>query len=221
MKNYKISSRNALQPREKAFQYGVSVLNDRELLKILIGSGQKGRNVDSISKDLLKLLDFNEDMPEPAELMEIQGMGMARSSLILAALEFSRRHYLSQNTRITHPEAIYRLISHMADRKQEYFFTISLNGAHEHIKTRQISQGLVNRTIVHPREVFADPITDRAAALCIAHNHPSGSLEPSREDRDITKRMVDAGDLLGIPILDHIIFSSRGYFSFMEEGLLT
>ncbi|MDC7235907.1 MAG: DNA repair protein RadC [Spirochaetales bacterium] len=215
---YTIQSRQNMQPREKALSYGISVLNDRELLKILIGSGQKNRSVDKIAEDVLSLLDSNNEMPEPEELMSIPGMGMARSSLLTAALEFSRRHYLTQNTRITHPELIFNLLSHMADRKQEYFFTISLNGAHEHIKTRQISQGLVNRTIVHPREVFADPITDRAAALCLAHNHPSGSLVPSPEDRDITRRLVEVGDLLGIPVLDHIIFSSRGYFSFMEQG---
>jgi DNA repair protein RadC len=81
--------------------------------------------------------------------MSIPGMGMARSSLVTAALEFSRRHYLTLNTRITHPESIYKLLAHMSDRQQECFFTISLNGAHEHIKTRQVSQGLINRTIVH------------------------------------------------------------------------
>jgi DNA repair protein RadC len=219
-KQYTINSRENMQPREKALHYGVSVLNDRELLKILIGSGQKNRPVDAIAKDVLKLLDYNNEMPAPEELMSIPGMGMARSSLVTAALEFSRRHYLTLNTRITHPESIYKLLSHMSDRQQECFFTISLNGAHEQIKTRLVSQGLVNRTIVHPREVFAAPITDRAAAICIAHNHPSGNLEPSNEDMDITKRLVEAGDILGIPVLDHIIFSKNGFYSFMEHGML-
>jgi len=209
-----------MQPREKAKNYGISILNDKELLKILIGSGQKDCPLDVIAEKLLDLLDSAGETPDLESLLKIKGMGLARSSLILASLEFSRRHYLSQNKRITHPESIYNLLSHMSDRRQECFFTISLNGAHEHIKTRQISQGLVNRTIVHPREIFADPITDRAAAIAISHNHPSGNLAPSREDIEITKRTVKAGKILGIPVLDHIIFSSNGYFSFMEEGLM-
>ena len=215
---YNITSRGELLPREKANQYGISVLNDKELLKILIGSGQKNCPVESIAGNLMKLLDQTEGMPALEELMTIKGMGMARSSLIAAALEFSRRYYLPHHIRISHPGEIYPLLSHMADRPQEYFFSISLNGAHEHIKTRQVSQGLVNRTIAHPREIFTGPITDFAAAVIVAHNHPSGNLEPSREDIEITRRLKEAGDILGIPLLDHIIFSKKGYFSFMEEG---
>lgn len=219
-KIYTIKSRGDLLPREKARQYGVAVLNDKELLKILIGSGQKGCPVDKIAGQLLKLIDKTEGVPDLEELMSIKGMGMARSSLIAAAMEFSRRHYLSECNQITTPGEIYPLLAHMADRPQEHFFSISLNGAHEHIKTRQVSQGLVNRTIVHPREVYAGPLQDRSAALIVAHNHPSGNLEPSREDREITQRLKEAGEILGIPLLDHIVFSKKGYTSFLEEGLM-
>jgi len=215
---YTFSARGELQPREKAMKYGVSVLNDRELLKILIGSGQRNCPVDSIAGNLLNLLDLRQDMPRLEELMDIRGMGMARSSLIAAALEFSRRHYLPTRSRISHPGEVYPLLAHMADRQQEFFLSVSLNGAHEHIKTRQVTKGLLNRTIVHPREVFADPLSERAAAIIVAHNHPSGNLDPSREDREITRRLKDAGEILGIPLLDHIIFSPGGYFSFLESG---
>ncbi len=207
-----------LQPREKAMQYGIGVLSDRELLKVMIGSGQKGCSVDQIASRLLELMDRQEGMPSLEELQEIRGMGMARSALIAASLEYSRRHFLPGHKRISKPENIHALLAHMADRQQEYFFTISLNGAHEHIRTRQVSQGLVNRTIVHPREVFAGPLQDRCASICVAHNHPSGNLEPSPEDREITVRLQDAGEILGIPVLDHIIFSPKGYVSFQEEG---
>jgi DNA repair protein RadC len=218
--NYTNQTAAALLPREKALRYGISTLNDKELLKILIGSGQKDCPVDRIAENLQEFLDETGEIPYLEELMTIKGMGMARSCLILAALEFSRRHYLPQNSRISHPGDVYPLLSHMADRQQEYFFSISLNGAHEHLKTRQVSQGLVNRTIVHPREVFAAPLQDRASALICAHNHPSGNLEPSVEDKDITRRLKEAGEILGIPLLDHIIFSRKGYFSFLESGLL-
>ncbi len=217
---YRFSAPGELQPREKAFQYGISVLSDRELMKILIGSGQKGRPVEKIARDLLLLLDGEQDFPEMRSMMAVKGVGMARSTLIAAALEFSRRRYLPGGKKISQPGDVYPLLLHMADRPQEYFFSLSLNGAHEHIKTRQVSQGLVNRTVVHPREVFAGPLQDRCAAVVVAHNHPSGNLEPSREDRQITGRLKDAGEILGIPVLDHIIFSSRGFFSFLEEGLL-
>jgi len=106
----------------------------------------------------------------------------------------------------------------MADRKQEHFLCISLNGANEVIATRTISVGLVNKTQVHPREVFADPITDRASAIIIAHNHPTGGLAPSKEDIEITMRLKKAGETLGIKLLDHIIFSHKGHYSFLENN---
>ncbi len=101
----------------------------------------------------------------------------------------------------------------------EYFFTVTLNGAHQIIDTHIISKGLVNRTMVHPREVFRPAIIDNATAIIIAHNHPSGSFEPSIEDKDVTKRIKDAGDLIGIRVLDHLIFSTTGYLSLLESAL--
>ena len=166
-KIYQFTPPGDLQPREKAFQYGISVLSDSELLKILIGSGQKGRPVGTIVRDLLSLLDRTQEFPEMKDMMGVKGMGMARSTLIAAALEFSRRRYLASGKKITQPGEVYPLLLHMADRPQEYFFSLSLNGAHEHIKTRQVSQGLLNRTVVHPREVFAGPLQDRSAAVII------------------------------------------------------
>lgn len=219
-KKYSLNPYETMQPREKAIQYGTAALSDKELLKILIGSGHKGHNVDQIASELLKLLDREKELPEIKVLMETKGIGAARASLIAAALEFSRRLYLPTGRRIDNPADAYQLLFHMADRPQEYFFTISLNGAHEQIKTRQISQGLLNKTIVHPREVFSDPIRERAAAIIVAHNHPSGNLTPSKEDKNITMRLVSAGEILGIPVLDHIIFSQKGYMSFAQEKLL-
>ncbi len=99
-------------------------------------------------------------------------------------------------------------------------FRTSLNGANEVIAARVVSVGLVNKTQVHPREVFADPLTDRASAVVVAHNHPSGSIEPSKEDMDITGQLKSAGEILGIRLLDHIVFNQKGYYSFLESGLL-
>ena len=110
------------------------------------------------------------------------------------------------------------MIQHYADRKQEHFLCVSLNGSNEVIAVRIISVGLVNKTHVHPREVFADAITDRASAVIVAHNHPSGNVEPSKEDMEITKQLKSAGEILGIKLLDHIIFNRINYFSFLEKS---
>ncbi len=110
------------------------------------------------------------------------------------------------------------VIRHYANRRQETFLSVSLNGAHEVIKIRVVSIGLVNRTLVHPREVFADPLADRAAAVICAHNHPSGNTDPSPDDREVTDILKKAGKILGIELLDHIIFSEAGFYSFLEKG---
>ena len=109
---------------------------------------------------------------------------------------------------------------HFSSRDQEHFITIMLNGAHEVIDSFISTIGLLNKTIVHPREVFAPAIKNRAAAIAIAHNHPSGSLEPSEEDKQVTMRLINAGEILGIRVIDHIVFSSRGYYSFLEHSLI-
>lgn len=116
------------------------------------------------------------------------------------------------------PGDAYSVLKRYANAKTERFIVITLDGAHQVKASRIISMGLVNRTIVHPREVFFPAITDHAVAIIIAHNHPSGLLEPSPEDIDITRRLRDAGELLGIPVLDHVIISRSGYYSMVEHG---
>lgn len=124
------------------------------------------------------------------------------------------------HVKISSPSDASRVLGHFARKRQEYFLVLTLDGAHQVIRLKIISVGLVNRTVVHPREVFRPAIEDAATAVIIAHNHPSGNLDPSVEDRDITDRLVKAGDLLGIPVLDHLIIAKEGYYSFLEQGLL-
>ena len=134
-------------------------------------------------------------------------------------MELGKRFYGLRDRRIATPADAWQLVRHFADRKQERFLCCTLNGAHDVLAVRIITLGLANRTIVHPREVFAEAVADRACAILVAHNHPSGRLDPSQEDRDITQRIREAGELLGIPLLDHLIFSQDGYASMMELGL--
>jgi DNA repair protein RadC len=195
-------------------------LSDLELLAILLGSGTRDSDVLTVAGRILKAIDGGKDQVSLDKLQEIEGVGPAKAALIAAALEFARRRIRPEGLRIFFPPDALPLIRHFADRRQEHFICVSLNGANEVIATRVVSVGLVDKTQVHPREVFADPITDRASAVIAAHNHPSGSLEPSREDHDITARLKSAGEILGIRLLDHIIFNQKGYYSFLEKGLL-
>jgi DNA repair protein RadC len=208
------------RPREKLQGKGPEALSDLELLAVLLGSGTKEHDVFSVAGRILKVLDGRNEKLSLEELQKIEGVGPAKASLIAAALEFARRRIRPEGLRISFPPDVLPLIRHFADRKQEHFICISLNGANEVIATRVISVGLVNKTQVHPREVFADPITDRASAVIVAHNHPSGSLEPSKEDIDITVQLKSAAEILGIRLLDHIVFNQKGYYSFLEKGLV-
>jgi DNA repair protein RadC len=207
-------------PREKLAEAGPAALSDAELLAALLGHGVKGKGVRVLAGEILALIDNRGNRPDFASLSAIVGIGKAKAAALSAAFEFCRRLYVPADRKILMPRDILQLVAHFADRQQEKFLCVSLNGAHEVIAVRIVSVGLVNRAIVHPREVFADPITDRASAVIVAHNHPSGNLEPSDEDAEITVRLKEAGKTLGIELLDHVVFCARGYYSFLEHGRL-
>ena len=207
------------RPRERLIRSGPESLSDEALLSIILVSGVQGKNVTLVARGLLERLDREKAIPPVAELSRLTGLGVSKACTVAAMLEFGRRKWAA-GQRIRHPRDIYNIIKHHADRRQERFLCLSLNGAHEVIATRIVTIGLVNRTIVHPREVFADPILDRASAIIAAHNHPSGSLKPSEEDHEITQRLKSAAEILGIGFLDHLIFSESFYFSFRQEGLI-
>jgi len=208
------------RPREKLQEKGPKALSDKELLAILLGSGTRNQDVLTLAGRILKVLDDTSASPTLEQLQSIDGIGPAKATTILAALEFARRRIRPEGFKIGMPPDVLPLIQHFADRKQEHFLCISLNGAHEVIAVRTVSVGLVNKTQVHPREVFADPITDRATAIIIAHNHPTGNVVPSKDDAEITKKLKAAGETLGIKLLDHFIFSLKGYYSFLENDEL-
>jgi DNA repair protein RadC len=167
-----------------------------------------------------RALDTANEEVNLETLSALDGMGYTKAGTILAALELGRRYSGVYLNRVHSATDVYPLVRHYSDRKQEHFICLSLNGAHEVLAIRVVSIGILNKTIVHPREVFGDPISDRAAAIVVCHNHPSGQLEPSEEDIAITRRLSEAGELLGINLLDHLILSPRGgYYSFVESGI--
>ena len=207
------------RPRERLIREGPGAMSDEDLLSIILVSGVQGNNVTILARKLLDKLDLSRGIPKIEELSRIAGMGISKACSIAAMLEFGRRKWASGN-RIKKPDDIFRSIQHYADRRQERFICLSLNGAHELIASRIVTIGLVNRTIIHPREVYADPINDRASAVVVAHNHPSGNIKPSEEDNEITSRLKEAALILGLNFLDHLIFSDKCYFSYRQEGLL-
>ena len=201
-------------------QRGVTALKNEELLTILLGSGIQGKDVRKLAKEIISLMDRGVDRLTIEKLCQIHGLGIAKASQILAALELSKRYFLSQHRQISDAQDVFDELKAFADRKQEYFLTITLDGASHIIETRTVFIGTLNQSLVHPREVFADAICDRAAGIIVAHNHPSGTREPSRADIQITQRLKEVSRLVGIELLDHIILTKQGYYSFSDEGLL-
>lgn len=206
--------------RERIQLKGPKSLSDHELIALLLRTGTKENPVLSLAKQVVTILENPNADIQFESLKHVDGMGESKAGTVIAALELGRRFSGTIHKRICNAADVFPLVQHYADRKQEQFLCVSLNGAHEVLGIRVVSVGILNKTIVHPREVFGDPITDRAAAIIVCHNHPSGQLEPSEEDRNITRRLSHAGELLGIALLDHLILSPRGgYFSFIEAGL--
>jgi DNA repair protein RadC len=209
-----------MRPRERLCREGPSALSDKELIAILLNTGVKGKNVLELATDILEFLENRQEVPSVKEMAHITGMGTAKSCVIAAMLEFGRRRWGIRGIKVRHPADVYPLIRHYAGCRQERFIGISLNGAHEIIATRIITVGLVNQTIAHPREVYADMIGDRANAAIVAHNHPSGTVAPSSEDDNLTARLYEAGKILGINLLDHVIFTESAYYSYSQDGKL-
>jgi DNA repair protein RadC len=208
------------RPREKLRERGEQYLSDPELIAVILGSGNKGQDVMSLASKVARMLAKHKGNLSLEMLINIEGIGLAKASQILASFELARRYIIRESIRISQASDVVPLLADIADKQQEYFVCISLNGAHELIEKRIITVGLLNRTQVHPREVFADAITDRAASVILSHNHPSGELSPSDNDLRVHRQLTDAGKIIGISVLDHIIISKKGYYSFQENGLV-
>jgi DNA repair protein RadC len=208
------------RPREKLLSKGSMALSDSELLAILIGSGMKGTNALSLATKILRMVDLRSEKLDVEALKEIPGVGPAKAARIAAAFELVRRRLQREGTRVREAKDVLPFVQQIREKHQEYFVCLSLNGANEVIENRVVTVGLLDSNQVHPREVYADPLTDRAASIIVAHNHPSGTLEASPEDVALTDRLARAGKLLGIPLLDHIIVTKRGYLSLKQAGYL-
>ena len=200
------------RPRERLLVKGAQALSDFELLQALIGSGNKQADVSKIARDTLKLFrEFGADITYQ-QLKQVIGLGPARITEILAALELSKRYLItSEQPIIDSPEKAVEQLTDIRDKKQEHFVVMTLDGANRLIAKRTITVGTLTSSLVHPREVFADAITDRAASIIVAHNHPSGCLIASQTDIETTDRIKQTGEVIGIKLLDHLILTKNSF----------
>ncbi|MFY0593673.1 RadC family protein [Roseivirga sp.] len=215
------------RPREKLQEKGKSALTDAELIAILLGSGSRKQSAVDLAKEIL--LSIDNDLNNLAkltlpELEKFNGIGEAKAIAIVSALELGRRRkQVSPNQRlqIKNSQTIYDLmIPELLDQPTEQFWIINLNRSNTLISKKLVSLGGISGTLVDPKVVFKIALENFASSIILVHNHPSGNLKASRSDIRITERIKDAGKLLEISVIDHIIFTDQGYFSFSDEGLL-
>ncbi len=205
------------RPRERLLERGASALKDEELLVVLLGTGFRGRGSAEMATQLLQGGLAALIASGPAELMSVPGVKGAKASRLLAALELGRRAFGREDPceapTLSGPQDVVRLLGGIRRARKEHFVAVFLNARHQVIKQETISVGTLNASLVHPREVFQPAVGESAASVILAHNHPSGDPTPSEEDVQLTARLVEAGRIMGIEVLDHLVVASRGWVS--------
>jgi DNA repair protein RadC len=215
------------RPREKLLAKGRSMLTDAELIAILFGSGSRNETAVDLAKRVLSSQENNLDAlgkMSVRELMEFKGIGEAKAIGLIAALELGRRRKASspqKRTRISGSQDVFdEVYPVMADLPHEEFWILLLNRANEVVGRNNLSKGGVSGTVVDAKMIFKMAIEKLASAIILAHNHPSGNLRPSQADISLTNKIRDAGNILDIPVLDHLIIGNGAYYSFKDEGIL-
>jgi DNA repair protein RadC len=214
-----------LRPRERLLSAGPSALSDGELLGLLFGIGSREKTAVELAGEVIGEAGGLHGLYDVSvhELMKIGGIGEAKACIILAAVELGRRIGQVRNPgrpMISSPADVDRLLrGRIANLDRENFVVVLLNTKNEVIETSTVSVGTLSASLVHPREVFKPAVRASAASVIVAHNHPSGKVEPSKEDREVTKRLGEAAGIIGIEVLDHVIVGD-GYFSMKEHGML-
>ena len=210
------------RPRERLEKQGPSSLSDAELLAVILKTGNKEENVIDMSNRLISKYGIDKlSSCSLKELQEIKGIGKAKASQILALFEFNKRHHLAkQNGRpIRSAKDVFEYASSKLNGlAQEHFMILHLDSKNRIVKNETVSIGTLNSSLIHPREVFKSAIKESANSIILVHNHPSGDPTPSEEDEQITERLFDAGELLNIKVLDHVIIGTEKYYSFKENS---
>ena len=213
------------RPRERLQKFGVEALSSQELLSLILGRGIPGESVSVTSQRLLNTFGNIKAISEASieELAKVKGIGLAKAAQLKAVFELAKRkdEVIQTKINIESPQDTVKLVkSKLIDKKKEHFLVLSLDSRNYFIKVSEVSIGSLNTSIVHPREVFKEAIQSSAASVILVHNHPSDDSTPSEDDLEITKRLVEAGKILGIEVIDHIIVVKDGFFSFKDKKLL-
>lgn len=214
------------RPRERLLSQGVNALSNEELLAIILKTGTKNKSVKLLALDILNLVDNITDLKEMTinKLLEVKGIGKVKAIELLATIELGKRINIEKRTskiKYNNPRDIYLSNKNLfLDKKQEYFYCIYLNNKNEFIERKLLFMGTVNRSVVHPREVFKYAYLSSATGIICMHNHPSGDVTPSKDDIVFTKALVEVGRIQNIPILDHIIMGDEDYYSFNDHGII-
>lgn len=221
IKDYPVEAR----PRERLRELGSEALSDQELLAILLRTGSPEKSALELAEDLLRRWPLTElTQTSITELVDCKGIGPAKAAQVRAALELSKRlarqHLFARPSIMSPQDAAQLVMAEMSWLDREHFKVINLNIKNQVIAIDTVSVGTLNVSVVHPREVFKLPIKRSAASLILAHNHPSGDTRPSREDVDVTRRLTEAGRLLGIEINDHLIIGQNSFLSMKEKGYI-
>ena len=212
------------KPRERLIEKGPEALRNPELLAVLLGSGYKGKNVLEVARRILA--DYPpeklKDIPF-SHLRKMKGIGPAKACLLKASFELSKRAFgVEKDTFpiIKSPKDVANIVMHIRKNRKENFVVLCLNARNQLIHKETIAIGTLNASIVHPREIFQPAISSSAASIILTHNHPSGDTTPSDEDIKLTKRMIKAGEIMGIEVLDHVIVSEKSCLSMKDRGLI-
>lgn len=214
------------RPRERLHRYGAGSLSDAQLLAILLRTGNTRKSAVHVALDLLNRFRNLREMSQAgmSEICKVPGIGKAKAAQIAAAMELGRRvetFPLREGAQIRGSRDVFEsCFPYMRDLKKEVFRVVLLNGKNRVIRTVTISQGSLTSCHVHPREVFVQAVKESSAAILLIHNHPSGDPAPSREDIELSRRLCQAGEVMGIKVMDHIIVGEARYFSFVDHGLI-
>ncbi len=211
---------NEDKPRERLLRHGLKTLKNRELIALILGSGSQQNPLFTIAKKVEELLEKERlEALRIDKLNAIPGVGVSKASQLLAAFELARRFYEKpERKQILSPEDALAFLHKYEDKNQEHFLTPTIDGSTQLIAAHLVFIGTMNRSLFPPREIFSLACSDHADTIIIAHNHPSGLNEPSHEDTLVTRRVFEAGKLMGIELIDHLIFSKSGYYSFAANG---
>ena len=206
--------------RETALEHGISFLFDEELVMLILGSGTSQMPVEVMAEEIIEVLDDSDSDDVVDNLLRLKGVGQGKALAIAAALELGKRRSNHLRAPVKKPEDVVPFVMSYAVNTKEHFLLVTLNGGHEIIEIHVISVGTLNRTLIHPREIYATAMRENAAAIIVCHNHPSGNCEPSEEDIHVTHNLEQVGDIMGIELLDHIIVSKESYYSFVGHNML-